>query len=782
MELEPDVKNRILYLQAQRERERLVSSIANRIRTSLDLGEILNCLATEVRKVLNCDRVFVYQLNLNGSGTVIAEDVTSGWLSFRGEEVSDPCFAQNWIEPYAHGRIRVVSDIYTDGMTPCHRELLEYLQIRAKILVPIIVKEKLWGLMLACQNNGPRIWQQEETELIQQLSTHVSIAIQQAELFHRLQLELQERKQTEELLRQSERKYRLLAENLQIAEAQLQQLNEELEARVEQRTLALQESQYFVQRIAEASPDILYIYDLHEKRNIYINHEIARLMGYSPQQIQDMGEELLAKIMHPDDLIKIINHFNGFITANDEEIRKIEYRMCDRFGNWHWFLSHDTVFNRDSDNLPKQIIGAASEISERKEIEAKLRQTNTELAKATQLKDQFLANMSHELRTPLNAILGMSEGLQEEVFGKLNPLQKRAITTIECSGKHLLELINDILDLSRIETGKLDLQITSVSCSSLCDSSLIFVKQQSRQKNIAISVEVAANLPEIMVDERRFRQILINLLDNAVKFTHHGGKIQLVVKQVEEKKKQEEEDNSSQWIRFIVIDNGIGIAEANLDKIFEPFVQIDSSLNRQYNGTGLGLSLVRQLVELHGGKITVTSELDHGSSFQVDIPYRGEAKIRNCILPNETHNQEATIVNHVQKKSASIIFFSDDTQANITTIFNYLEAKGYRIILAKNGKECMNITKAKNPNLILIDIPMSEIDRIETIQLLRADKQIQHIPIIVLHSLTMSSNDSDEQSYHQKCIAMGVDEYFTKPVKLRILAAKIQTLLTGVRS
>ena len=243
--------------------------------------------------------------------------------------------------------------------------------------------------------------------------------------------------------------------------------------------------------------------------------------------------------------------------------------------------------------------------------------------------------------------------------------------------------------------------------------------------------------------------------------------------------------NSSQWIRFTVIDNGIGIAEANLDKVFEPFVQIDSSLNRQYNGTGLGLSLVHQLVELHGGKITVTSELNHGSSFQVDIPYRGEAKIRNCILPNETHNQEATastIVNYVQKKSASIIFFSDDTQTNITTIFNYLEARGYQIILAKNGEECINITKAKNPNLILIDIPMSEIDRIETIQLLRADKQVQHIPIIVLHSLTMSSNDGDEQSYHKKCIAMGVDGYFTKPVKLRILAAKIQTLLTGIRS
>ncbi len=1143
-ELEAEVKKRTEELQAQTERERLVSAISNRIRTSLDLEEILNSLALEVRKVLNCDRALVYQLNPSGSGIVIAEDVSSGWLSFRGQEVFDPCFAKDWIEPYVHGRIQVVNDINTHGMTPCHQELLERLQIRAKILVPIIVGDQLWGLMLACQNHAPRIWQPEETELLQQLSTHVSIAIQQAELYHRLQLELQERKQaeialskseerlrtivetsasglvtvdiqgkilfvnpaasrmfdrkilelqgwpfalpldcdsnqiqeieilqpggqrrkvnmqaasiswngedaflmslsditelkqTEELLRQSEGKYRLLVENMplglvahatdtsiitynlkacellgltlnqmqgktaldpawyfcrenetvmpvaeypvnlvintqqplnnyvvgvnrpesqtfvwmlvnafplftddgsfeqvivtfidiserqaseryrKIAEAQLQQLNKELEIRVEQRTtalqqsitkqkqvgkalryseerfrialnnspiivfnqdvdlrytwiynsilgfkaeeiigkfdddiflpedaqkltswkrhvlltgqsireeivvgeddnftcyvltihplcdlygniegitcaalditdrkkveLALKESQYFVQRIAEASPDILYIYDLHRKRNVYVNREIARLIGYSAQEIQDMGNELFINIMHPDDLIRVIDYHNNFFTASDQEIREIEYRMCDRFGNWHWFLSHDTIFSRDSNNIPTQIIGAASEISERKQIEAKLRQSNDELAQATRLKDEFLANMSHELRTPLNAILGMSEGLQEEVFGQVNPLQKRAITTIEQSGKHLLELINDILDLSKIEAGKLELQIAPVSCISLCDSSLIFVKQQAIKKNIEISVEVAANLPEIIVDERRFRQILINLLNNAVKFTPDSGKIKLVVDQVEEDKETINSNQSpdySQWVRFSIIDNGIGIAEFNLHKLFQPFVQIDSSLNRQYNGTGLGLSLVRQLVELHGGKITVTSKVDHGSSFHVYIPYTVETKITNHVLANGTHNQEATsskTVNYSDKKSSSIILLSEDPQANITTIFNYLEAREYRVVLAQNGEECVNMIKVENPDLMIVDIPISEMNGIETIKLLRANQQLQHTPIIVLHSLTISSDDS----YQEKCIAAGANEYLNKPVKLKMILDKIQTLLS----
>ncbi len=718
-QLEAEVKKRTEELQAKTERERLVNAIANRIRTSLELEEILNSLATEVRKVLNCDRVLVYQINANGSGIIIAEDVTSGWLSFRGEEVFDPCFAQNWIEPYVHGRIRIVNDIYTDGMTPCHWELLEYLQIRAKILVPIIVAKNLWGLMLACQNDAPRIWQEEETELLQQLSTHVSIAIQQAELYRRLELELQERKQAE---------------------------------------IALSKSEERLRTIVETSASGLVTVDKHGKI-LFVNPAASGMFGRNISQLQGWPFAL------PYD-------------CNSHQVQEIEILQPN--GQRRKVNMEAATISWNGKNAFLMSLSDITELDE--------------LAQANQLKDQFIANMNHELRTPLNAILGMSEGLQEEVFGKLNSQQKRAINTIESSGKHLLELINDILDLSKIEAGKLELQLASVSCSSLCDSSLIFVKQLSLQKNIEISVEVAPNLPEIIVDERRFRQILINLLNNAVKFTHNGGKIRLVVEQVEENKEQEEEEEngkqgeiitnyqlaSSQWIRFSVTDNGIGIAEANFDKLFQPFMQIDSSLNRQYNGTGLGLSLVHQLVELHRGKITVTSEIDHGSSFQVDIPYRGEPKIRNYVLPNGTYNQEfraLNTVNYVHKKSASIILFSNDTKVNIITISNYLEAKGYRIILAKNDEECVRLTKTENPSLILIDIPISEIDRIETIKLLRADRQIQHVPIITLHDLTVSSNNSDEEIYQKKYINIGVNEYFTKPVKLKILLDKIQTLV-----
>ncbi|MFM7408873.1 MAG: CBS domain-containing protein [Cuspidothrix sp.] len=211
-ELEAEVKKRIAEIKAQTERERLVSAIADRIRVSLNLEEILNSLAVEVRKLLNCDRVLIYQLYTNGNGMVIAEDIANGWLSFQGVEIFDPCFAQNWIVPYVSGRIRVINDITIESMTPCPRELLENLQIKAKILVPIVLKDNLWGLILACQNDAPRTWQQEESELLQQLSTHVSIAIQQAELYRRLQLELEERQQAEIALTNSEQRLRTIVE------------------------------------------------------------------------------------------------------------------------------------------------------------------------------------------------------------------------------------------------------------------------------------------------------------------------------------------------------------------------------------------------------------------------------------------------------------------------------------------------------------------------------------------------------------------------------------------
>jgi signal transduction histidine kinase/CBS domain-containing protein len=257
------------------------------------------------------------------------------------------------------------------------------------------------------------------------------------------------------------------------------------------------------------------------------------------------------------------------------------------------------------------------ELKERKRAEEQLRQTNDclaltneQLARATRSKDEFLSNMSHELRTPLNAILGISEGLLDEGFAPLTDKQKKALRTIEKSGKHLLELINDILDLAKIEAGKLELSFTSVAIANLCDSSMGFIKRQASKKNITLNTKILNGAERSFMDERRMRQVLINLLSNAVKFTPDGGDVTLEVSVNEEDRK----------VIFCVRDTGIGIASEDKHKLFKTFVQIDSSLSRRHDGTGLGLALVQRIVELHSGSVRLESEVGKGSQFMVTIP------------------------------------------------------------------------------------------------------------------------------------------------------------------
>lgn len=259
-----------------------------------------------------------------------------------------------------------------------------------------------------------------------------------------------------------------------------------------------------------------------------------------------------------------------------------------------------------------------------------LARANSDLARATRLKDEFLANMSHELRTPLNAILGMTEGLQEHVFGDLNQQQFKALKTIEQSGFHLLDLITDILDIARVEAGQLELNYTPTTVAALCQSSLTFVRQQAIAKRIQLETKLPPNLPNLQVDERRIRQVLINLLSNAVKFTPEEGNITLEVRLPSA---HESELAGERFIQFAVTDTGIGIAPEHLHHLFQPFIQIDSALNRRYEGTGLGLALVKRLVELHGGQVQVSSKVGVGSCFTIDLPVKPSKLLHPVLFP-----------------------------------------------------------------------------------------------------------------------------------------------------
>ena len=399
--------------------------------------------------------------------------------------------------------------------------------------------------------------------------------------------------------------------------------------------------------------------------------------------------------------------------------------------------------------------------AEQKKVEMQLQQTNEELIRANRLKDEFLATMSHELRTPLTAVLGMTQGLQEEVFGEINPKQRKALQTIESSGSHLLSLINDILDLAKIGSSQVEIDVASVAVAPLCQSSLLLIRPQAFQKNIQIETKLPTHLPHLLVDERRIRQVLINLLNNAVKFTPEGGYISLEVS-------IPSLNTSLPFLRLAVKDTGIGISPENIDKLFQPFIQIDSALNRKYEGTGLGLALVKRIVELHGGQVGLTSTLGKGSCFTIDLPCTS--------VPISTASIESSLTNLdgspdvLVPLSSPLILLVEDNKANRLTFSAYLKAKGYRLIEAEDGETAIALAQSEQPDLILMDIQIPGMDGLEVIKHLRHDPQFLDKPIIALTAL---ATDSDRD----RCLATGANNYLSKPVKMKELIVIIQQFL-----
>ncbi len=537
--------------------------------------------------------------------------------------------------------------------------------------------------------------------------------------------------------------------------------------------------------ILEASTDYIGIFDVSSSRVIWTNAATKQLRGmandadvsqtspadYYPQWVMEILEQrgVPAAIAAGSWLGE-----TALIDAEGQEVPVSQLLLAHKFQGEVAFFS---TIMRD--------------MRVHKEYENLLERTNAELRRATRMKDEFFTNMSHELRTPLTAILGMSDVLMEEVFGDLSARQRQYVEVIHSSGEHLLKLINDILDISKISAGKFELYITTESIVELCQSSLEFVKQQAQQKNIQLSMTLPPNLETIDVDQRRTRQVLINLLSNAVKFTPNGGQITLEVR-IQERdarmldfaleattshcsdiQERQKIPDSAYWILMSVIDTGIGISSDAQTRLFKPFEQIDSSLNRQYEGTGLGLALVKQIIELHGGFVTLQSELGQGSCFTIGLPYR----MRGGEDPSSLQTQTATPTSISAADAAEsltyrqpLILLAEDNQANIDTISDYLEAKGYQLILARDGREAINLAQVHRPDLILMDIQMPGMDGLEAIQAIRREPQIARTPIVALTALAMAGD-------RERCLEAGADDYLAKPVKLKQLVITIQQFL-----
>ena len=516
-------------------------------------------------------------------------------------------------------------------------------------------------------------------------------------------------------------------------------------------------------RIVEQSPSIIMITNKNGDIE-YVNPKFTEVTGYTFEESINRNSRFLK---------------SGYTTA--QEYKKLwdtitaggewqgEFHNRKKDGGLYWEAARILPLWNDQNEIT-HYLAVKENITERRQAEDRVRQLNAdleerveertiELVHANHAKDEFLANMSHELRTPLNAILGLSEILLEGIRGPMAGRQIQAIEIIQSSGEHLLSLINDILDVSKIEAGKFDIHPELVPVNDICQSSLSFIKEMAHKKSITVEYSPFPVTPLLFADSRRLKQILVNLLTNAVKFTPEHGSVKLELDAAAE----------SGFMRFSVQDTGIGIAQENLQRIFNPFEQLDGGLSRQNQGTGLGLTLVKQLVDMHNGSLEVQSQPGIGSRFSFILLWDGKYQE---ILPHRTRRSESS--QRAKSISGGKILIAEDNEANILVTRDYLESCGYQVFSAHDGREVLAMAGEVSPDIILMDIQMPYLNGFDAIRHLRANPRFASVPIIALTAFAMPGD-------RERCLESGANEYISKPVELKKLSQLVESLLRTAR-
>jgi PAS domain S-box-containing protein len=532
---------------------------------------------------------------------------------------------------------------------------------------------------------------------------------------------------------------------LKKTQAAIEELNRDLERRVEKRTGELREHEALYRGLFENSNDAIFLLT-PEGKGIQANQKGLDMIGYNELEFLAMSPAQISALLPRDQQPGDEGYF--YRVLRGETVPLYERIFVGKGGK-----RTDAEFNlsvvRDGEGKIVVVQNVVRDISERKRTEEKIRESrdklsaaNAALEKASKLKDEFLASMSHELRTPLTGILGLSEALQLLTFGALNEQQAKALKNIESSGRHLLDLINDILDLSKIEAGKLDLQIEPFEAADICQASLQLIKGMAHQKqqNVGFSIDPASIT--VRADKRRLKQMIVNLLSNAIKFTPDGGSLGLeVVGRLAER-----------TVEFRIWDKGIGIGNEDLPRLFKPFSQLDSGLSRQYSGTGLGLSLVRHMAELHGGSVRAESVLGQGSRFTIVLPW--------WPLDAEVVDEEKGIGVNVLK-SALVI---EDNLLDAERLSRFLEKFGITAIHLPILEGAVEKAASLKPSAILLDLNLPDGSGMDTLSKLKADERTKNIPVIIV-SVEELRGDALERG------ALG---YLLKPFSFEELQAELE--------
>ena len=507
---------------------------------------------------------------------------------------------------------------------------------------------------------------------------------------------------------------------------------------------ALVQREYELRLITEVIPQQVWT-ALPDGNVDYINQRWHEYTGVTLKQIQDRG---WSAIVHPDDLPRVSKTWNKAVETGRNYNIKARLRSAD--GSYHWFLGRARPLRNERGEIIKWY-GTNTDISRIKELEEKLRQQTEDLIRANQLKDEFLAIVSHELRTPLNPILGWSQLI---TTGKLSPEQTATgLETIHRNAKLQSQLIDDLLDVSRILRGKLDLKVTPVSLETVIRSALATVQLAAEAKSIHMDTVFEPNIGQVLGDAGRLQQIVWNLLSNAIKFTPEGGRITVTLERIDDR------------AQIQVKDNGKGIEPEFLPYVFDRFRQAENSRTRQFGGLGLGLAIVRHLTELHGGTVSADSAGEgQGATFIVKLPLIKVPKMK------QSDDKSIDLSVNPNRFQGIQVLVVDDEVDSLDILTLILEQEGAEVTPVASAHEALEALNRLTPDLIISDIGMPEVDGYTLISQIRELTQGKDIPAI---ALTAYAGEVDRE----RSLEVGFKKHMSKPIDITELINIITSLI-----
>jgi PAS domain S-box-containing protein len=574
-----------IVLRQQTERERVVTQIAHHIRQSLNLEEVLVTTVAEVRQFLICDRVLIYRLWEDGTGSAITETVLPDLPMILGQSFPEEVFPREFHQAYTQGKILAITDLEQEQVESCLIEFLQQFKVKAKLVVPILQGENLWGLLIAHHCNQPRQWQALEIELMKQLATQVAIAIQQSELYEQLQelnseLENRVQERTEELGRANSSLREEIAVRQQ-TEASLRHINQTL------------------QSLITASPRAIFTLDLTGKIKLW-NPAAERMFGWTEAEVIDTPNPIV-----PDDKVQEYNALRQSVLQGATP-PSVEWRHQKKDGT-PIDISFSAAPLSDREGNISGLVAVVADITQRKRLD-EVRLALEREKELSALKIRFFSMASHEFRTPLSTILAASQIL-ETCGNEAAEQEKRSrnLKRIQSSIKNMIQLLDDILTINRAETGKLEFNPKLLDLENFCLNFIDELRLSAGNQH-TITFSCLEHCGNAYLDEKLLRSILANLLSNAIKYSPEGGNVTLTLRR--------EQNNAI----FQIKDRGIGISPTDQKRLFEPFNRGKNV--RNIPGTGLGLVVVKKCVDLQGGNISVNSVVRDGTTITVTLPLR----------------------------------------------------------------------------------------------------------------------------------------------------------------